>query len=167
MNESIIGLICGGLGIIAFFIAGAAALFFGIRNRRKGAESNNWPSAAGSIARTWVGESTSTDEDGFSSTSYTPQVEYQYQVGSNTYTSKKISFGAIRSYGTQRRAMKDLEAYPVNAHVQVFYNPQKPDEAVLVRGTKGTLLGIILGIFFMLIAICIACGGLYFLITNA
>ncbi|HKJ26577.1 MAG TPA: hypothetical protein VJ965_02975 [Anaerolineales bacterium] len=39
-----------------------AALYPGIRNRRTGAESNNCPSAAGFIARTWVGESTSTDE---------------------------------------------------------------------------------------------------------
>lgn len=167
MDESIIGLICGGLGILVFFLVGAGILYSGIRNRRKGAESNNWPAAAGVITRTWVSENTSTDEDGYSSTTYTPQVEYQYQFGSNTYASQRISYGASRSYGSRRKAIQALQAYPVNGRVQAFYNPQKPDEAVLIRGTKGTMLGIILGILFMLISICVACVSLYFLVSNA
>lgn len=167
MSNVLIGVICGGLGIFIFFIVGVVALFLGFRNRRKGTESNNWPAAGGTIIRTWVSESTSTDEDGFESTTYKPNVEYQYQLGANTYTSKKISFGATRSYSRHRKAEEELAAYPVNGRVQVFYNPEKPEEAVLVRGTKGTMLGIIMGIIFILVSIAIACAGLIALIANS
>lgn len=166
MDEQTIGLICGGLGIFAFFIAGVVSLIVGIRSRKKGAASNAWPAAEGVISRTWVSESTSTDEDGYTTSSYTPQVEYQYRLGANTYTSNKVSFGAVRSYGSHRKAQQNLEAYPVNGRVRVYYNPAKPEEAVLIRGTKGTLTGIILGILFMSISICVACLGLYYLITG-
>lgn len=167
MNEAIIGMVCGGLGLLAFFIAGVVSLVLGIRNRRKGAESENWPVTDGIITKTWVSESTSTDEDGWNTYSYTPEVEYQYQLGANTFTSKKISFGSTRSYGQRRKAQKELEAYPINGRVRVYYNPNNPSEAILIRGKKGTMLGIILGVIFIIISICVSCGLLYTLVANA
>ena len=166
MDESSIGFICAGLGIVAFFFIGVGILISGIRNRRKATASNRWPAAGGVITNAWINESRSTDEDGFTSTSYSARVEYQYAVGANTFTSRRISFGSTQSYSNRRKARKELEAYPVNSRVRVYYNPQNPEEAVLIRGTKGTMFGIIMGIIFILLSACFGCAGLFALVEN-
>ena len=165
--DSVLGIICGGLGILAFFGIGVAALILGIRNRNKAEESNNWPAVDGLITDAQIEKDTDVDEDGFSSTTYTPKWQYQYTLGEQTYTSERISFGAVRGYGRIKKAQEELDKYPVNSRVRVYYDSQNPDESVLVRGTKGTMWGIIIGSIFILISIFGCIGGLIFVLVNA
>lgn len=166
MDEQIIGYICVGGVIIAFFIGGIFATIYGVRNRRKGSASQSWPSARGVITNAWIQESTDTDEEGYTSTSYTPKWEYQYKIGQETYTSGRISFGGVTGYGRQKRAQEELDRFPVNSQVQVYYDPEKHSDAVLVRGTKGTMGGIIVGIIFIALSVCGSCIWLYFLLDK-
>jgi hypothetical protein len=166
MNSNI-GLLCGGFGILVFFGVGVAALIFGIRNREKGEASNSWPSVGGIITDARIEENTDVDEDGFSSTTYTPKWLYEYTLDGKTNTSERISFGAVRGYGRRKRAQEELDKFPVNSQVRVYYDPQNPGETVLVPGTKGTMMGIIIGIIFILLSIFGCIGGLIFVLVNA
>lgn len=166
MNSGLIGILCSGLFILIFFAAGVAAVIFGIRNRKKAEESAGWPAVEGVITNAWVEESSDTDEEGFTSTTYTPKWEYQYQFSAQSYSSQKISFGGERGYGSRKKAEQELTKYPISSRVQVYYDPQNPEEAVLVQGTKGTLVGIIVGAILVLVSICTACIGGYVVLSN-
>ncbi|MBN2043700.1 MAG: DUF3592 domain-containing protein [Anaerolineales bacterium] len=160
------GLICGGGLVLALFIGGGVVIFFGIKNRKKAEASNAWPSAGGMITATWIEENTDHDEDGYSSTTYTPKWEYKYQVGGYEYTSQKISFGGVTGYGRRKRAQEELDKFPANSQVRVYYDPNDPNQSVLIKGTKGTMLGIIIGVILILVSIIIACVGGVSLISN-
>lgn len=166
MDEQLIGYLCVGGVIFFVFIGGILATIFGIRNRRKATASQSWPAAGGTITKAWIQESTDTDEDGYTSTSYTPKWEYQYQVGQETYTGSRISFGGVTGYGRQKKAQEELNRFPVNSQVRAYYDPASPGEAVLVRGTKGTMSGIIIGIVLMVLSACGSCFWLYYLIDK-
>ncbi len=164
--ENVLGIVCGGLFILIFFAAGVAAVVFGIRNRKKAEESAGWPGVQGVITNAWIEESRDTDEDGYTSTTYTPKWQYEYQLGSQTYSSQKISFGGERGYGSRKKAEQELTKYSMSGQVRVYYNPQDPEEAVLVQGTKGTMAGIIVGVILILVSACTACIGGYVVISN-
>lgn len=166
MNGQTIGYLCGGGVIFLVFIGGIIATFFGIRNRRKASASQSWPAAAGVITKAWVEENQDTDDEGYTSTNYTPKWEYQYQAGSETYTSSRISFGGITSYGRLKKAQEELNRFPINSQVHVYYDPANPGDSVLVQGTKGTMIGIIIGIVLMVLSICGSCFWLYALLKS-
>ena len=166
MNGSVLGILCGGLGILVLFGIGVGSIIFGIRNRKKAEASNAWPSADGMITNAWIEENTDVDDDGYSSTTYTPKWEYQFQISGTTYTSDRISYGAVKGYGRRKKAQEELVKFPTNSRVRVYYDPANPAESVLIRGTKGTMLGIILGIIVILISIIVACVGGIALLTN-
>lgn len=65
-----------------------------------------------------------------------PAVQYQYSVGPQTYSGKRIAF-KTESGGTAQVAADVLGPYPQGAHVPVYYNPSNPGEAVLEPGIKG------------------------------
>jgi len=166
MSSNMIWIFCGGFFIFVFFVGGVAAIIFGIRNRKKGTESQNWPKVMGKISRAEVLEELDTDEEGFTSKSYKPEIEYQYGVGDEEFTSTKVSFGGTRTYSSHKKAEESLINYPLNGSVSVFYNPQDPSESVLIQGTKGTMGLIIVGIVFLAVSIITSCVGLIILISN-
>ena len=166
MNEQLIGTLCVGGVIFLVFIGGIFATIFGFRNRRKGSASQNWPAAGGVITNAWIQESQDTDDEGYTSTTYTPKWEYQYNVGQQTFTNSRISFGGVSGYGRHKKAQEELNRFPVNSQVRVYFDPDNPGESVLVRGTKGTMGGIIVGIILIVLSLCGSCFWLYSLLQN-
>jgi hypothetical protein len=59
-----------------------------------------------------------------------------------------------------------LARFPVSSQVRAYFNPADPSESTLIRGTKGTVGGIIAGIILLLLSVCGCLGGLYYLLTN-
>jgi hypothetical protein len=150
-------LICGGFFILLLLALGGGLIFYGARSRQKAEASQSWPNTVGQITRSQVKQSTSTDDDGRTSYSYYPSVEYTYQVAGQNYTSKRTVFGALRGYGNPAKAEADLQRYPLGAQVAVYYDPEKPGEAVLER-KAGALSGMmIIGIICLVLSLCIAC----------
>ena len=139
---------------------GIFSVVSGIRNRKKGEASLSWPTVDGVITNTWIEEKTDTDEDGISSTTYTPHWEYQYQVEGTTYTSSRISYGAVKGYGRRSKAQEELGRFPIHSIVKVYFDPYNFTETVLVPGTKGTMLGVIIGAILIVVSIGIAVAGL-------
>ncbi|NIW79322.1 MAG: DUF3592 domain-containing protein [Calditrichae bacterium] len=163
---NVIWILCGGFFVLAFFIGGVVALYFGIRNRQKGTESQNWPQVTGTITKAGVKKDHDTDAEGFTTTTYIPEVEYEYQLGEDVYSNGQISFGGTKTYNSRKKAEEAISQYPLDGRISVFYNPEKPDESVLIQGTKGTMALIIAGVVFIAISICAPCIGLIIYFTS-
>ena len=73
---------------------------------------------------------------------YQPQIEYQYRVGDETLTGKRLSL--VEKQYTQKAGQKVLEKYPIGVTVQVHYDPENPQEyrpkLVTVEGTSHSSL---------------------------
>ena len=157
MSNLLFALVCGGFFIFVFFAGGVAAIIFGIRNPKKATESQSWPKATGKITRAEVVRETDTDEEGFTSTTYRPDFEYQYEVAGSEFSNTRVSFGGTTSYSSKKKAEEKLNQYPLNGTVNVYYDPQSPAESVLVQGTKGTMGLVILGVVFVGVSIITSC----------
>ncbi len=134
------------------------------KSKQKAAEALNWPTVLGRVTRSEIERSESTDEDG-TSYSYTPKIEYVYQVLGQDYNSKQVAFGGFSSTGSKKPAEKVVYKYPLNDSVTVFYNPANPHEAVLEQtvgsGAKGSLIGgIILIVVSLLMVLTLLLGWL-------
>lgn len=135
--------------IIVFVLILLNAIFLGIIffTRRKMAAISGWPSTMGTIQNSFIDWRSDSDSG---RTAY-PVVQYSYQVGAQTYQSRKYAPGPeIGGTG----ADKVVARYPAGAQVMVFYNPQNPAEAVLERKAPAQWL------FWLLLVIfdCTFCG---------
>lgn len=111
-------------------VAGILCLLVWMGMRGEAAESEHWPTTAGVITRMNVSEHT--DRDG-SRTKHL-DVRYKYAVNGREFEGDRVGVGT--SYDTDAVA----QAYPVGKQVLVFYNPEKPADAVLQTGASGTTI---------------------------
>ena len=162
----LLALLCGGIFILALGALGIFLIFYSIRSRKKAEASQAWPSTMGRIVAAEVKRSVSTDDDDRTRYSYYPSVQYEYSVGSQTYTGKRIAFGGVTGYSSESRAAADLAHFPQGSQVAVYYNPEKPGEAVLERKAGGFAWGMVVGIICLLLGACIACPLLVGVVNN-
>jgi len=90
-------------------------------------QATAWPTSEGSII---YSEATRGCGNGLS---FWPKVRYQYAVAGKNYTSENLVFGNI-GCGPESDAASIARQYPLHANVTVHFNPDKPDESVLVVG---------------------------------
>ena len=117
------------IGVIGLFLVVFNAVFLGILffMRRRMATVKTWPSTMGTVVASYLERRRSSSNNG--STNY-PVVQYSYQVNGQMYQGTKLAPGPEVG-GTG--AGKVVARYPAGAQVMVFYDPQKPSEAVLER----------------------------------
>ena len=149
-------IIAVGFGIVLGII-GIVLLILYFRNKSKSKASQSWPSTTGQILERKVKVDTSTDEDGITSTSYLPQVTYSYTVNGTVYESHRVAFGSTPSYNANKKAEEFLTPYLQGASVKVFYNPEKPGESVLNQTMRSMTAGLVVGIIFVVVTICLFC----------
>jgi hypothetical protein len=152
--------VCGGLITLVMFAGGIFGIVWSLRSRKKASQSTGWPAGVGAVTQAQIRENRSTDEDGFTTTTYTPKIQYQFNIGGAYYTGDRITFGFDKTYNRRKKAQEALAAYPLHGQVRVFYNPQNPNEAVLVQKAQGSIGGIIGGVILILISACLACPAL-------
>lgn len=151
------GLLCGGSAILLIGGLGIFLIVYGIRSKKKAQASQTWPSVSGRITAAEVKESTSTDDDDVTRVNYYPAVHYEYQIGDQAYTGKRISFGGIVATSSRSKAEKELTRYPAGGDVPVYYNPDKPEEAVLEQKAGGATWALVVGVICLSIGGCISC----------
>ena len=163
----LIGTLCGGSFLLLFAGVGIFLVLRTQRNKKKAEVSQAWPSTLGQVTDSHVKRSESTDADGDTTTNYSAQVAYTYQVGGQDYSSQKVTFGFTPSYSNQSKAQGEADRYPVGKQVTVYYDPSKPSDAVLERQVSGGKVVMILGIIFIVIGVCIACPITVVMLVNA
>lgn len=158
--------LCGSIFVLVLLVLGIYLVVFSLRSKKKAEESQNWPNVPGTVTQTEVKRSVNRDDDGNESYAYYPKIEYTYQVGGQTLTGKRLAFGGQVAQKNPASVQKDLERYPVGGQVNVYYDPNKPSEAVLERQAGGLKWGLIVGIICLVLSLCIACPLLISLIRN-
>lgn len=153
----ILSILCGGLLFLIFGGIGAFLLYRAYKTRQQADASQGWPSVQGQVVDTHVDHSARSDADGDMVDSYNPMVNFTYQVGGNTYHGDKVSYSPQRSFDSEAKAQAALQRYPVGGSVTVYYNPANPSESVLEKSAGGFAVSLVIGIVFILIALCTVC----------
>jgi len=135
-TEMAIGMTAGGL-------TGAGLLAAGVYQRSRLAASQSWPQTTGTITAGSVATEYSND-----STGYSVALTYEYAANGVTYTGKRIGFSR-RTYARRSRAQAALDRYPVNSSVIVYFNPEKPADAVLMRESPDSIVLTVGGIVLL------------------
>jgi hypothetical protein len=152
----VLGIILLFLGVV-FFGLGALFLFLTWRGRQKAKTSQAWPTAPGTVLSVAVQEHSSYDSDETtSSVNYEPVVQYQYAVGGQQLTNKRIAFGA-NSFD-HSTAQKKANQYAAGMAVTVHYNPSNPADSVLETTAGGSTAFMVVGILFAVIGLMSCCG---------
>lgn len=105
------------------------------------------------ITHSEVFTSVSADTDGQmlrsnSTTSHRPDVKFRYTLAGHEYESDLLHPTIIvRSYASRESAADALTAFPVNARVRAFVDPELPDKAYLVaESSSAPMVFVILGV---------------------
>jgi hypothetical protein len=139
----------------AFALLGGGFLFLGMRSLSAARASRLWPSTPGKVtsSQLMIGGSRS-------SRWYKAQVAYTFAVNGQSYTGEKVFFGDSR-FRSRGKPESVVDRYREGAEVEVFYDPQQPQQAVLERRTGGgNTTYLILGSMFMILAAFVAVAGL-------
>ena len=86
------------------------------------------------------------------------RVKYEYAVDDQTYTGKRGAFYTLDG----KEAQELVAQHNTEARVSIFYNPDSPDQAVLVTGPRPTKRygDTLLASFGVLLSVAILVGGL-------
>ena len=138
---------------IIFIIGGL--IFFALainqfRKAKKAAET--WLTASGVVLDSSVTVHRSRTSKGNTSISYKPQVNYEYQVKDQKYSSDRIGFGST-SYSLRGKADKAIANYLQGAQVTVYYDPADPSKAVLETKAMGGVSFIVLGVILLVMGL--------------
>lgn len=109
----------------------------GLWERRTGAASLSWPSVEGSVV------SSGFQTHGRATNSTTSvDIQYRYSVGAGDYEHDRVRFGAHGS-GLGAGQWGHLGNLAPGESLEVFYDPQDPQQATLEVGPTGRSLGLI------------------------
>lgn len=129
-----------------FFLLAAGLLLF------QHLETLQWPSTLGTVERVVVAPSSDPDDSRSPGEQFQPQVSYSYEVEGETYTSEQLSvFKWI--YPNRRRATAYLDRFDIDARarVPVYYDPQNPEDAILIRHLPLQRLEVLLALLVLVI----------------
>jgi hypothetical protein len=128
--------------LIAVF--GLFLMWHGLKIVNLAKESSTWPCVPGKITESGI-EPLGNGQGLIPS--FVPRVEYLYQIGSRPFFGSNIRLGG--SVGRESWARAVSSHYPVGSSCSVFYQPRKPQQAVLEPGVRAdtfrvSLIGLVL-----------------------
>jgi hypothetical protein len=130
------------MGQIVAVPIGIGIFLIGYFQMRKSRKAASWPSTVGTIRKAEIYREQSTDYES-TSASLGVRVKYTFQASGQQHVGKRIRFDNVL-YATNKQAQKALEDYPIGKPVQVFFDPQNPDNCVLQKkNTTGAMLLIV------------------------
>jgi hypothetical protein len=122
-------------------VLGAVFIRMFVRGRRRAGGGQSWEEAPGKVTAAKMRVSRGAE----GGESYEPRVSYQYKVGGRSLHGHRVRL-ASPAPGDRPTAQRVLDAYPEGKAVTVFYDPAKPESAVLEVGTAGNARLLYLGI---------------------
>ncbi len=151
------------VGVI-FVGVGVGLALYGKSEYQKARASADWPSVQGEVTESRVHSYRKSTGTGTSHSRrkryYEAHIEYQYAVDGRSYTSDGI--GMMNGSSTNRsRAERIVRRYPKRKTVTVFYDPARPEIAVLEPGVStGNCFLLGGGALFALVGLIVAVGDL-------
>ena len=131
MSEKVIALL-----LIAI---GAAISIYLWQQSAKAQQAASWPSTAGKIVSSEVDWRQMRGGDSSDRKEYRAIVRYEYLVAGSVHHAQQLRFPNPGYGGGEQQARDIVQRYPAGQAVQVFYNPQNPEEACLEPGKHWTV----------------------------
>lgn len=124
-------------------LLGVGFIVAGVVSKQRAKAASSWPNTEGVILKSELIRHVSRSS-GIQSTSYIPDIEYQYTVMGQTVTGKRLSFGTKNF--TYDQGQEISSKYSVGTKVPVYYNPKKISDSVLEMASRGAGTLIIIGV---------------------
>ena len=134
MNKQGIGgfLYLAFIGLALAVVGGAFVLILG-RGYLRAKETESWDQVPAVIVVSQVGErslgSSIPNE-------YTHELVYEYQVGETFYRGDRLQRRENPYFKEETKILPEVERWKVGSQVEVFVNPENPEEALLEHETK-------------------------------
>ena len=127
-------LIAGGVfGSGIFLIGGLAGMLASLPEFRSWLAAANWPTTEAVITASRLVEAGN-------DRATRPDFTFRYEWKGQTYTAQGFDLLEAYTSGERTDHTAVIRAHPVGSRVQVLVNPERPTQAVLVRGTIGGLV---------------------------
>ena len=110
-----------------------------------------WPATLGTVERLVIVPTGDPNDSRAPGERFQPQVTYRYEVDGEYYEAEKISvFDWV--YRNEERARLYLERFDIRAgeRIPVYFNPETPEEAVIVRDIPWGRLEVILAVVVLI-----------------
>ncbi len=124
-------------------LAGLGMVLYGIRGRQKAQAAMQWLTTEGKGLSVKIARRVSRSKYS-SSVYYVPQLEYEYAVRGQHYSSHRITFGTP-SFKSESDCKSYLENHFEGKPLTVHYDPKQPKNAVLLPGEAPNTMGFIIG----------------------
>jgi len=148
---------------LVFFAIGIAVTTWGWNVLGNAKASTSWPSVEGKVVSSEVERERTSRRSGGrrrTSTTYEAAIHYRYTVNGTEYSSDRVSFGEYSS-SNRAHAQGIVSRYPAGKTVQVYYDPNDPEVAVLESGTSWSCyIPIGIGIAFVIVGALLSAGSL-------
>lgn len=144
---------------LAFLLLGGGVGLIGWLMLRRARASRRWPSVEGRVLASGIAESGPSGRlgSGGHGRTATLRVSYAYEVDGSPFQSSRVSFhDAVTKSPAYARSI--AERYPAGSPVRVYYDPSRPDQAVLDRtaGCAAYLFLFVGGVLFAVGAVLLA-----------
>jgi hypothetical protein len=140
------------LWALIFSLSGVVLCIMALYYFRQARESKSWPSTPGIIISSGVCRVA--DVSDHEETQFKAEIRYSYTIDQDTYTSNRIRILPNMPTASSVLASKSIATYPMDSPVTVYYNPDRPTQAVLEPGVTVDLIA------FMIIGIALLVGSL-------
>ena len=148
--------------ILFFLLSGVVSLCLGVVFVIQGNANMSWQHAQGTIIESKWDSYIASPRQRESQRRYRAVIQYEYIISGNTFSGNRLSTVNI-ALRTKEEAIALCEKYEVGTDVTVYYDPNRPEKSVLIRGTpKGTKNFFIGGIICFLIGT----GGTFFIVRR-
>lgn len=146
-SNPLVGLLITVIGI-GFAIWGALVVM-------EARSATNWPAVEGVIISSSVEHRVNTTSSGKGKWYYEARIKYDYNVDGVDYESKRVGFkSASYQYKSEVVPSTIVRRYPANRTVEVYYNPDDPEKAVLeTEITFMTYIGLLIGAFLVVLGV--------------
>lgn len=133
---------------VLFIIVGISLLILSIYYYYKSRDSKKWSKTKGQISKTNLDKFPDSD-----SVSYRVEIEYSYNVANKVYNSKRKFYGDHLLSSFYWSTKKLVGKYRIGDTIDVYYNPQNPNDAVLEQGVHFSVIE-----FFIASLVCLSIG---------
>lgn len=130
---------------LLFILAGLGLLVLGVVRYTEGKASNSWTEVPAKVESADMGRT----KNKTAGSRYHAHVTYTYEVKGVSYTSRLVGLAGQES-GSESHAQKLLKQYPVGSIVKAYYDPGRPEKAVLIRGVGSSVWVVfVVGVVFL------------------
>ena len=122
-------------GVLALFVSLILNVRF-TRDNARGENSLAWPTTSGRVTQSRI----EVREHRTQPTDYVDFIEYEYSVNGRMYRGRTVDL-RIRNVHDRAAMQAFVSSYPVGRQVPVHYDPQNPNDALLVVGPANETSG--------------------------